>query len=60
MLRLPFGKHKGELLEDIPSDYLTWLLENVEDLREELKMEAENQLAMQRGEGVVRRTRDSL
>ena len=24
--RMPFGKHKGELLTDVPSDYIDWLL----------------------------------
>ena len=23
---MPFGKHKGELLEDVPASYLLWLL----------------------------------
>lgn len=23
---MPFGKHKGEAVEDIPSDYLYWIL----------------------------------
>jgi hypothetical protein len=26
-LKIPFGKHKGELLADIPNSYLEWLLE---------------------------------
>jgi uncharacterized protein (DUF3820 family) len=25
-VRMPFGKHKGELLGDVPTDYLGWLL----------------------------------
>ncbi len=28
MTRMPFGKHKGEPLSDIPSDYLEWCLDN--------------------------------
>lgn len=26
---LPFGKHKGKSIEDLPTSYLTWLAENV-------------------------------
>lgn len=26
---LPFGKHRGEDVEDVPSDYLQWFLTNV-------------------------------
>jgi hypothetical protein len=29
-MRLPWGKHKGEDIEDVPSDYLRWLAENCE------------------------------
>jgi hypothetical protein len=31
-VRLKFGKHKGRPLEDIPFDYLTWVLREVERL----------------------------
>lgn len=27
---MPFGKYKGEDLEDIPVDYLSWILNNME------------------------------
>ena len=27
---MPFGKHKGKTLRDIPLDYLLWLTENIE------------------------------
>ncbi len=30
-MKMPWGKHKGEDLEDIPSGYLRWLAENCED-----------------------------
>jgi hypothetical protein len=29
---MPFGKHKGKPLAEVPAGYLTWLLENVPDL----------------------------
>lgn len=25
---MPYGKHRGKMLEDIPGDYLLWLFEN--------------------------------
>ncbi len=28
---MPWGKHKGEDIEDIPSSYLKWLAENCEN-----------------------------
>lgn len=27
---MPFGKHKGELLVDIPGSYLRWVLDNLD------------------------------
>ena len=30
-MQLPWGKHKGEDLESVPSSYLRWLAENCED-----------------------------
>ena len=29
-MRIHFGKYKGEKVEDVPSDYLYWFLNNVE------------------------------
>jgi uncharacterized protein (DUF3820 family) len=29
-LTIPFGKHKGEDIEDIPTEYLEWFLSNVD------------------------------
>lgn len=28
---LTFGKHRGKELKDVPSDYLQWLMEELED-----------------------------
>jgi len=28
MLKMPFGKHKGQNMEDVPASYLLWLYED--------------------------------
>lgn len=33
--KMPFGKHKGKFLRDIPANYLNWLLK--QDIQENLK-----------------------
>lgn len=54
-MKMPFGKYKGQALEDLPGDYLTWCLENLDDARNgPLLEEMQNQLALKRGEGVSR------
>lgn len=35
MTRMPFGKHKGKLLEDVPLSYWQWALENMDSLQED-------------------------
>ena len=30
-MKMPFGKHKGTDIEDLPTDYLKWLAENCDD-----------------------------
>lgn len=30
-MKMPFGKFKGTDIEDLPSDYLKWMAENVDD-----------------------------
>ena len=40
---MPFGKHRGCYVEDLPQSYLRWLLDNV-DLREPLLTEVCNAL----------------
>ena len=56
-LRWPFGKHKGELIEDLPSDYIEWALANLENPPH--AEELQNQLDLRAGRGVDRgRERD--
>lgn len=50
---MPFGKYKGEPVEDIPTGYIEWALSEV-NLPPEVQDEMEKQLALRRGEGVVR------
>ena len=44
-MTMPFGKHKGEQLADIPTDYLEWVLENCTNMKKELHVEIRNELA---------------
>lgn len=41
---MPFGKHEGEHMEDIPSSYLRWLVENLDEDKEDIIQEAEDEL----------------
>lgn len=34
--KMPFGKHKGQLMEDVPTSYFTWLVNNSEVLNEDM------------------------
>ena len=38
--RLPFGKHRGERFDAVPEDYLRWIVEGRNELREEIKVSA--------------------
>lgn len=53
-ITMPFGKHKGELIENLPTDYMVWCLENIERLSSTVKTEMENQIALREGKGVKR------
>lgn len=37
VLSMPFGKHKGEPMRDVPRHYLRWALQNMQDLDRDLK-----------------------
>src|SRR4051794_17992271 len=55
--RMPFGKHKGELLDVIPSGYLLWALREV-DLDPRLRSAIEDELAGRPPTGRRRRRPD--
>lgn len=42
---MPFGKHKGTPLRDVPRDYLRWVLANIADLDDDLRYSIQHQLA---------------
>ena len=51
-MRMPWGKHRGEDVEDLPTGYLQWIAENVTGA-DALVREAEEQLALREGRGRV-------
>ena len=52
-MKLEFGKFKGKEIEDVPTSYLQWCLENLV-LSDELQTEMQNQLILRSREGIVR------
>ncbi len=55
-MKMPFGTHRDEEVENLDTGYIVWILENCEGLGSRLEEELEAQLSMRRGEGVVRRS----
>jgi len=55
-MKMPWGKHKGEEMDDLPASYLEWLLSetDVDKTNPRLAQEAQNQLDMRDGKGVAR------
>src|SRR4051812_34225645 len=45
-MEIPFGKHKGTRLEDVPKHYLLWVLDNCEIKSPTLKSEIEKILGL--------------
>jgi hypothetical protein len=43
-IKMPFGKYRGKRLISVPSEYLTWLLANNEDLDADLRKAVEHEL----------------
>lgn len=36
-VRMPFGKHRGQYLHEVPTSYLEWCLSNLQDLDSQLR-----------------------
>lgn len=47
-MRMPFGRHKGEELREVPDDYLAWVLDACDSIGPTLRHHIEMRLA---GEG---------
>ena len=47
-MEMPWGKYRGEDLEDIPDDYLTWVLDNCERISPTLRRAIEIRLGLAR------------
>lgn len=43
-MRMPFGKHQGERVDELPESYLAWVLDNVDTLQPTLRDEIERVL----------------
>lgn len=55
-MKMPFGKYKGQFMEDVPVDYFEWCLAKLDDLSPSLRDEMQNQIDLKSGKGVVRRS----
>lgn len=43
---MPWGKHKGKPIDEVPADYLEWALKNASNLNDQLRAEIEKQLGL--------------
>lgn len=43
-MQMPFGKHAGEEIANVPRPYLSWALENMDDMKPELRAAIESTL----------------
>jgi len=47
-MRMPFGKHRNKRLEDIPHDYLLWVLDHCDNVSPTLRNEVQRILGIGR------------
>lgn len=52
-MKMPWGKYKGEEVEDLPTDYIQWLLTNTSPVPS-LESELQAQLDAREGRGINR------
>ena len=43
-MEMPFGKHAGEEIEDLPTGYIVWCLKMLDDLDEEIEQDMDHEL----------------
>lgn len=43
---MPWGKHKGKTIDQVPADYLQWAIRNAENINDEMRGEIERQLGL--------------
>lgn len=53
VLNFPFGKHKGKDIKLVPDSYLTWVLENCNNLDNELRNIIKTELNKRCREGII-------
>ena|SRR5215472_303463 len=53
-MRMPFGRHKGSEVADLPDDYLEWLA-GLDDLRQRLREAVEGELERRAAERQARK-----
>jgi Putative quorum-sensing-regulated virulence factor len=56
-MHLPFGKYRGQLIADVPSPYLRWLIREVRDLDDELRQAVRQELRRRQGDYASESTR---
>ena len=49
-VKMPFGKHKGTMIMNVPLSYILFLLRNFDDMNDNLRKTLQNHLAVRSGE----------
>jgi hypothetical protein len=57
MIWMPFGKYKGRPLNEVPMDYLRWLVRECSGLHSTLRQAVRQEIARRRGKSPSKRPR---